>query len=589
MTPIIAPKLNALDRIKAWFSPSYGARVVAERFVQQYPHRVYNSRRGAEQPRTDRDWSGQPWGPDSIRTLTPAARRNMVLRARDIDENNILGSSLIDRAVDNIIGEKMVLQASSNDSAFNDRVESLWKEYEPDARGLLSQGDMQRAWYRAKVRDGDIGLHLLSDGTIQTIESDYVRSPYGAGDIGEKIIDGVELDVVGRPVRFHVRVAGLKPMQLQTVPVDAMNFVWYFENNRLDRKAIRGVPVMAMLGPMLDQIDGTIEAVVMAHRMAACFGLLRKQTAPGQVYSGLPTTATNAAGDAAPNISLEPAMVEFLGVNESVEQIKPEHPTSSFGEFMTFLIRIAGLKLGLPLELALLDFSKTNYSSARASMEQAYRRFRIEQQTFARRVLSKIYTWRVQKWIDGGELPNPPSDAFSHRWFGQAWPYLNPQDEAVGALVAVDAGFSTLTDELMKRGVEFDDWIKTRKRELDAMAEAGVPVSRASVTRDYVPSVDVADDAPPQPDLENESNGIEQAKIKADAYGVAVRAGAVTPQADDEASFREQLELPAMSSDVQAAWQRDEGTRRPITLTPPAGQQAAAPAPTINPDEETEQ
>lgn len=497
MTPITPPKLNTLDKIKAWFSPSYGARVVAERFVQQYPHRVYNSRRGAEQPRTDRNWNGQPWGPDSIRTLTPAARRNMVLRARDIDENNILGSSLIDRAVDNIIGEKMVLQANTGSKRFNESVETLWHEYEPDARGLLSQGDLQRAWYRAKLRDGDIGIHLLMDGTTQAIESDYIRSPYGAADVGEKIIDGVELDAAGKPQRFHVRVAGLKPMQFQTVPVDATNMVWYFENNRLDRKAIRGVPVMAMLGPMLDQIDGTVEAVVMAHRMAACFGLLRKQTAPGQVYNGLPTTATNAAGDAAPNISLEPAMVEFLGTNESVEQIKPEHPTSSFGEFMTFLIRLAGLKLGLPLELALLDFSKTNYSSARASMEQAYRRFRIEQQTFARRVLSKVYAWRVQKWIEDGELSNVPSDAFSHRWFGQAWPYLNPQDEAVGALVAVDAGFSTLTDELMKRGVELEDWIATRKRELDAMAAAGIPVSRASVTRDYVPPA--AEPAPPPP------------------------------------------------------------------------------------------
>lgn len=70
-------------------------------------------------------------------------------------------------------------------------------------------------------------------------------------------------------------------------------------------------------------------------------------------------------------------------------------------------------------------------------------------------------------------------------------------------------------------------------------------------------------------------SAIEQIKARADAYGVAVRAGAVTPQRADEADFRGELGLPAMSDDVNSAWADDEGIRRPITLRDPN----AAPSP----------
>lgn len=51
-------------------------------------------------------------------------------------------------------------------------------------------------------------------------------------------------------------------------------------------------------------------------------------------------------------------------------------------------------------------------------------------------------------------------------------------------------------------------------------------------------------------------------------YGVAVRAGAITPQADDEAAFRKALGLPTMSKEVTDAWTK-VGVKAPITLAKP--------------------
>ncbi len=61
-------------------------------------------------------------------------------------------------------------------------------------------------------------------------------------------------------------------------------------------------------------------------------------------------------------------------------------------------------------------------------------------------------------------------------------------------------------------------------------------------------------------DIENEEklSNIEHAKATADAYGVAVRAGAITPSEIDEEFMRAQLGLPAIPPPVRDAWKKDE-------------------------------
>lgn len=62
---------------------------------------------------------------------------------------------------------------------------------------------------------------------------------------------------------------------------------------------------------------------------------------------------------------------------------------------------------------------------------------------------------------------------------------------------------------------------------------------------------------------------IEKVRAVIDAYGVGVRAGVITPCAEDEAAFRELLGLPAMPQSVKADWEDSDGIRRPITLQRP--------------------
>ena len=62
-----------------------------------------------------------------------------------------------------------------------------------------------------------------------------------------------------------------------------------------------------------------------------------------------------------------------------------------------------------------------------------------------------------------------------------------------------------------------------------------------------------------------------------DSYGVGVRAGALTPQEEDEIHFREAAGLPEPGAAVNSLWDDQGGIRQPITLAPSAPESPAPP------------
>jgi hypothetical protein len=72
--------------------------------------------------------------------------------------------------------------------------------------------------------------------------------------------------------------------------------------------------------------------------------------------------------------------------------------------------------------------------------------------------------------------------------------------------------------------------------------------------------------------------------ILVNSYGVAVRAGVVTPCIEDEVYFRDLFGLPAMSAAIKADWSKTDGIRKPITLAGANGK--AAPQTGLDPNEQ---
>ena len=128
-----------------------------------------------------------------------------------------------------------------------------------------------------------------------------------------------------------------------------------------------------------------------------------------------------------------------------------------------------------------------------------------------------------------------PVEFLGAEWVGPARISLDPVKEANSDEKYMDMGVKTLKDVTIER--TGGDWIrKTNQRAQEVQKREDVGLTDAGV------------------------------KSNIDTYGVGVRAGALTPQLDDEAHYRVQIGLPVLSEDVEKAWLDATGVIRPTTL-----------------------
>lgn len=440
--------------------------------------------RGAVQTRLESSWSAS-----SSRTGTRHLRlenlQSMRDRSRGLDRNNVIAAGLLDRVVENVVGSGFTPQATTPDRAWNRMAEQLWRDWEErcDVREYVEFRQMQALVLRAVLRDGDVGINLLPEThRLQAIEGDLIVTP-NSRLVDSTVVDGVELNRVGRPLAFHISTGDTIGLG-KTKPISAANFVFLPRLKRLNQ--VRGEPAFSQVFPLFDQVDGYLEAVVVAARMAACYGLLFRE--PSHVPGTLPVKA-DAAGTNRPKVYLEPGMTKWIGEADEVIQVKPEQPTQSMPEFVATLLRFCGLHLGLPLELIYLDFSRTNYSSARAALLQAWRSFEALQLWFERRFLRRIWRWNVSHWIKEGELPDPGMVdgrpvMWDHQWQAPPWQWVDPVKEAQAIAMGLDLNLTTLRDEAAKLGRDWEDLLDQRIAELRAQKAGGIVEVRSNLTRD---------------------------------------------------------------------------------------------------------
>lgn len=439
-------------------------------------HGALLSRRSALVTRTDRETRQRP----HIRRQG-FDRDEVRKRTRALEEDHVLVASLLDRAADNIVGPGFRLQVKSQSDSWNREVEKRWNGWEEegaDVRGLDSFSELLCLVLRSYMRDGDVGTILLREGSLQAVEGDVIQTPMGMHS-NPLIDDGVEMNPAGRPIRFHLEDYDANGKK-KTSAIPARDFIFMSMRKRLSET--RGWSVFASVLPRIGNLGDYEEAVIVASLMAACFGLVIESENSGQSYRGL-QSVKNADGTNQKELVLEPGMMKFLSPGEKVQQVNPSHPKQNHAEYIRIQLRMIGISMGFPLELALLDFSETNLSSIRAGLLQAQRRFRRLQKMLVSRYLGRSYRWKVSKWMKDGTIPRR-DDAFDHAWIAPGWPWIDPDKEIKSALLAVDAGFKSLTDVASEQGYDFDDLMATRARELETMKREGVPIVHSVNTRD---------------------------------------------------------------------------------------------------------
>jgi capsid protein len=131
-----------------------------------------------------------------------------------------------------------------------------------------------------------------------------------------------------------------------------------------------------------------------------------------------------------------------------------------------------GLPLGIPLELVLMDWTKSNFSQSRAVLQQMRQNFAQLQQLLVKKIMVPIYEWRIRQAMSDGELP--ANAGWSNIEFvTPPFPSLDPKQESEAYGQQIDRALTTKARLLKSLGYDFEELTSERQAEIaDCMRRA---------------------------------------------------------------------------------------------------------------------
>jgi len=426
---------------------------------------------------------GTSWSTGDWHTYTD--RETLVEMSRQMARDNAIFAAAKSRLADNILGpDGFTLQSRvkpprtstgrvyENARAEADKInrtieDELWPRFaeDPEARGLYTFPELSRVIVEEMVEAGDLGAIKLSTGKLQVVESEQIGAEgRQSGPDGKRIEQGIELDDKGRPVRFWVRPAGQHTYK-SAKPFKADNFLYIHGGSRRITQT-RPVPPFSPTLANIHRLNDILTAEAVAWQMLSRFAVaINRDGATLDAYEASDGTedVAGAARDAYFDTDAE-ALTDrvvqtemgtmFWGApGESVQGVKHDIPSANFAESVTAYLRLIGMQIGLPLEILMLDWSKTNFSSARAAIEQAKLTLHRWQRLVETQFHARVYRWKIREWIDAGELPDRP-DIFDHEWIAHPMPWIDIEKEAKAQEKLLALGMTTYDESLKARGRE---------------------------------------------------------------------------------------------------------------------------------------
>lgn len=494
-------KPTLLDRAIASVSPSWGVKRARSRFQLAMAGTMYRS---AEITRLRNDWIS--FGPDAT---TPDSHELQLLRnrSRDANRNDPVASGATETYAVNIVGAGLRPQSriryeqigitEERAAELQRQAEAAFDRFKPmaDAANMLDFDEIQFLALRKICEDGEtICIPTWAEEPwrpfgrcLELIESDRLAQPMDRmSDPSTR--NGIKFGRRGQPVSYFLRKASSRIY-------DASGFNEIAARDERGRPKIlhvyptkrpgqsRGIPLFAPILSYFKDLADYLEAEVVAARVAACLAVfITKQDAmfsAGNMASGTePGTGARVQG-------IEPGMVSYLNPGESINTVDPKRPGDAFPAFVESVLRLTGASIGMPYELLVKDFSKTNYSSARAALLEGRRVFTNWRSWFARRFCQPIWDLVLEEAFLRGEFEAKDFYRFRHEytraaWIGGGWGWVDPVKEVESSAMAVDYGLSTLAEEAAGQGRDWEEILDQRKRENERAKLLGVRIANAS-------------------------------------------------------------------------------------------------------------
>ena len=166
--------------------------------------------------------------------------------------------------------------------------------------------------------------------------------------------------------------------------------------------------------------------------------------------------------------------------------LSSNRPGPQFDPFYERILRVAAASTGQPYEMVAKDFSKTNYSSARAALLEVWKMHTLYQDWFVRGYLNILWGMVMEEaWIRGllvvpdGAPSLYESPLIAQAWLSNVWTrpprgQIDPTKEREAEQLGLDALTETRTSICHARGLDWETVAKTRARENHLMDKLGI-------------------------------------------------------------------------------------------------------------------
>jgi lambda family phage portal protein len=465
-------------------------------------------------------------------------RDRVVGRSRDLVRNDGWAEGAITRILDTTIGNHFRLVAmpdyralSLTNKAFDEKwaaefrhaAEAYWRIWSNDpnrycdAAEQLSFTQAMRLALRHKLVDGEdlIVMEWLPDrigrGMAQFATAFHLVDPDRLSNPREMIDQkyfrgGVEIDARGAPIAYHIRRAhqydwysAVESMQWDRVerqtewgrPV----VIHDYDRQRADQH--RGMPILASVLPRLKMLTRYDAAELQAAALNAILSYVIKSPMDpeglkatlddGDVRDAPWYWQTRKGYNSSNPIVMDDVRILNLFPGEDASQLSQQRPGEHHDPFTNYVLRHVAAGIGTTAEELTKDLSKVNYSSIRAGLIEARKTVLRRRTDFAENTAAAVYGCFVEELMDdgyladvmpkNGEVPDFIDARASYaraRWIGPGAGWVDPVKERQGAVLGMDAGFSTLLAECAEQGHDWEEVLDQRAIEVQRFKDKGL-------------------------------------------------------------------------------------------------------------------
>lgn len=438
-------------------------------------------------------------------------------RARDLDRNHGLAHGARQTHLDNILGCGLRLSAKPNWKVlkkdrkwaedWGNNVEAYWQTWWGNttcdiAETLTGDGLASQSFNGAWMNGDALTLPMWMpergyrfSTCLQNIEGDRLSNPNGRPN-SDTLRGGIETDKVGKPIAYYIRNAhpGDAFFSSQTFGI----YTWERIPSITDwgRKRVihlhdkertgqsRGIPALAAVMRQFKVLGDFTNSELKAAAANALVAMVIESSLDQEAIVNLLSSDADALkkytdGLSSNNrsaIDYQGALMLPVPMGTKVNSVSPGRPSGSFDPFVTSLLRHIGAGLNMPYELLLKDFSKTNYSSARAALNEAWRFFKVRRKWLATYWYAPIYALWLEEAVNGGVVEAPDFyenwEAYCRCfWIGDGRGYVDPLKEQQASRGRMEDCTSTLELECAEQGLDWEENLEQQARELQRKKE----------------------------------------------------------------------------------------------------------------------